>query len=326
MSSEYIQNLRYKLQKRVRKLNSADYNLFHHYLKQFWNFLSQNTLFKEILKEIEDKYKECEKNAEKILEGKLSIEHEEGLQIGNSYFVIKSCVESEDRKKEIMICCPSLTTKFDESIDHFREMFLEPFYEYIDEQLDEQNLVLNFLLRYKKKTEWFTRKVLYEKMETEKNNGETRIEERVLSPDLYEYLFDQGIDFQIEPKIATGRPDLVIEEMKKELVADCKIYHEGSKVNISNGISQVYTYLQDTGKQFGYLIIFNPSEKTLIFDVKNQTQPLPHIKIGNKTIFLMIVDINLNKLTASKQKTKDIITISEKDLLKPTTDSPNTPS
>ena len=40
MNAEYVQNLRYKLQKRVRRLHSTGAQGFHIGLKQFWGFLT----------------------------------------------------------------------------------------------------------------------------------------------------------------------------------------------------------------------------------------------------------------------------------------------
>jgi hypothetical protein len=36
MNPDYVQNLRYKLQKRFRRLNAAGWEIFHYALKQFW--------------------------------------------------------------------------------------------------------------------------------------------------------------------------------------------------------------------------------------------------------------------------------------------------
>jgi hypothetical protein len=315
MNSEYIQHLRYKLQKRVRKLESTDVLfMFHYGLKRFFNFLEKNPVFSSLLSSINPQELNCEENAKKIVAKKESLAFDNELeQALTSYFVLKQYAESNNDRDLPTIMLSYGFSK--NTIDYFRDYFLEPFYEYLDEQLDEQTLVLNFLLRYKKKVEWFNKSLLFKKIEEARKDKENRIEEKVLSPHLYEYLFDQGIEFQVEPKTSTGRPDLVIDEMRKELAADSKIYDPKNKSYISKGVSQVYTYLQDTGKQFGYFIVFNPSEKMLEFSIDEQTNPLPHLQIGNKTIFLMTVDINPNRKTASKRSMKDIDVLTEKELL-----------
>jgi hypothetical protein len=38
MDSDYVQSVRYKLQKRFRRLNGADWKIFPSYVRQFWDF------------------------------------------------------------------------------------------------------------------------------------------------------------------------------------------------------------------------------------------------------------------------------------------------
>ena len=53
MDSEYIQSVRYKLQKRLKRLNSADFQGFHFTLVQVWGFLQENDITKGILDDLE---------------------------------------------------------------------------------------------------------------------------------------------------------------------------------------------------------------------------------------------------------------------------------
>ena len=53
MDKAYVQNLRYKLQKRVRRLNSTEHQLFPNLLKHFWGFLKNYPVFLGIIEEIE---------------------------------------------------------------------------------------------------------------------------------------------------------------------------------------------------------------------------------------------------------------------------------
>ena len=67
MNSEFVQNLRYKLQKRVRRLNAAEYQVFHFYLKQFWGFLQAHEIFTGIVQDLARHYPEAETEADKIV-------------------------------------------------------------------------------------------------------------------------------------------------------------------------------------------------------------------------------------------------------------------
>ena len=53
MDTGFIQNLRYKLQKRVRKLNSMQWEYFHLGLVQFWKFLQSHSVYKGIIEDLE---------------------------------------------------------------------------------------------------------------------------------------------------------------------------------------------------------------------------------------------------------------------------------
>jgi len=52
MNSEFVQNLRYKLQKRVRRLNSAEHQAFHFCLRQFWGYLQAHEIFTGIMQDL----------------------------------------------------------------------------------------------------------------------------------------------------------------------------------------------------------------------------------------------------------------------------------
>ena len=62
MNAEYIQNLRYKLQKRVRRLNSMEYQVFHFSLKQFQGFLKSYPIFVGILDDLERSVESAKSN------------------------------------------------------------------------------------------------------------------------------------------------------------------------------------------------------------------------------------------------------------------------
>ncbi|HZE87025.1 MAG TPA: hypothetical protein VE090_02345 [Methylomirabilota bacterium] len=67
MNAEYTQNLRFKLQKRVRRLNSLDDTRFHFVLKQFWGFLHEHPVFVGVLKDLELRYPTLSEQIGKML-------------------------------------------------------------------------------------------------------------------------------------------------------------------------------------------------------------------------------------------------------------------
>lgn len=317
MNSEYVQNLRYKLQKRYRRLNSADHTTFHFALKQFWGFLKSYPMVAGILEDMERRYAPGEAEAERI------VNHREGLlfedeteNAGTSYFVIKKCVESDDQMKEIGIgTLYSSQGEYNELVDVFRSIFAEPFYEYIDEQLDDQRAILALLRRYKQKCEWFQRDKLFQLWQSDTIRGE-----KLLSLQLYEYLHDQGMDILIEPASVSGEVDLIAAQKTEDpLIADAKIFNPDKgkgKDYIARGFNQIYLYTLDYNEPFGYLIIFKTCEEDLRFALANKTQSTPFVMHNNKTVFLVTVDICPHETSASKRGLLKTVEITEQDLIR----------
>ena len=94
MDSEYLQLLRYKLQKRLKKLNSAPFTSFHGTLVQSWWFLQENEITRAILEELERRSGEHENGANLTIGGQYQIGDTEAENDGICYWVVKKCVLS----------------------------------------------------------------------------------------------------------------------------------------------------------------------------------------------------------------------------------------
>lgn len=317
MNTEYVQNLRYKLQKRVRRLNSMEHQVFHFSLKQFWGFLKNYSIFSGILDDLERRYSTIKPEAEKI------VKESQPLVFGNelenaavAYFVVKKCVESENQMAEVNVGkAYGHESKYNEILEYFKSLFLEPLYEYLDEQLDDQRATLALLRRYKHKCEWFQRELLFNLWEEDPTKGEKH-----LALHLYEYLHEQGLDFAIEPSSASGEADLVTAQKSDDpLIADAKIFNlekgKGPEY-IARGFNQIYLYTLDYNEPFGYLVIYKTSGEDLKFALANQTQSTPFVVHNNKTIFLVTVDIFPHQTSASKRGPLKTVEITEQDLIR----------
>jgi hypothetical protein len=317
MNSEYIQNLRYKLQKRVRRLNStSDHQLFHYALKQFWGFLKNYPVFVGILDDLQCRSSSSEAEADKIINSSQGQVFDSELEsVAASCFVIKKCVESESQMVEVKVGRAYGGSKVSDNLENFKSLFLEPLYEYIDEQLDDQKVILALLRRYKHKCEWFQREQLFGLWEADTSRGEKQ-----LALHLYEYLHDQGLDFTIEPSSASGEADLVAAQKSDyPLIADTKIFNpEKGKTPeyIAKGFNQIYIYTLDYNEPFGYLIIYNTSGLDLRFALVNQEQATPFVVHNNKTIFLITIDIYPHETSASKRGALKTIEITEDNLVR----------
>ena len=307
--------MRYKLQKRVRRLKSSEPRLFCSVLGQFWDFLKANPVFWGVLKDLRHRNTECEKTAIDLVDNKKRLFFDtETENIAVSYFILKKCVE--DRKEYPIGIVKTYFPRKNaiESIESFCDMFVEPLYEYIDEQIDDQRAMLNLLGRYKHKCEWFNKRNLYDLW-----NGETQRGERLLKENLFEYLHDQGVDFTIEEESASGKPDLTARLGNNDyIIVEVKIFDPGKskdKNYIIKGFNQLYRYTKDFNEPFGYYIIFNSSKENLSFSLPLQKQVMPFIIHDNKTIFIITIDIYSERKKASKEGALKTTEIKENDLI-----------
>lgn len=324
MNNEYIQSLRYKLQRRVRSLNSAESAIFYYKLQQFWTFLQSYLVFKSCLDMLEIEYDYINPKIEEFLKHEYRTEAMQSLDFKNelehvafSYFYIKHILFKMKGSADNIVHSIMFTLEKenpDEGCNCFVEFFVEPLYDYLDEQMDDNKAILAFLQKYKRKCEWFHRQRLYELWENETQKGEN-----ILAQDLYEYLFDQGIEFVIEPSSVSGEVDFIASQTSEQkLIADAKIFNPDKskgKSYIASGFNQIYQYALDYNEPLGYLIIFNTSDKRLSFSLTNQNQETQFVIHNNKIIFLLCIDIYPDFPSASKRGNLETIEITEKDLI-----------
>lgn len=315
MDGDYIQNLRYKLQKRVRRVNSCDWQVFHFVLKQFWGFLNSQPIFVGMLQELEARTQSIVDEVEKIFSSRNAIVFDsEEENAAASYLVIRRCAESDNQKIEITIAHNYRTERMhSDALEAFRDVFIEPLYEYLDENLDDSGFILALLRKYKHKAEWFQRKTLYDLWADDTQRGE-----KILALDLYEYLYDRGVEFSIEPTSASGEVDLVAAQASPEpLIADAKIFNpqKGKGLTyIAKGFRQIYTYTLDYNEPVGYLVIFKTCEEDLKLSFANQSQSTNFVQHNNKTIFFLAIDIFPYNTSASKRGKLEYLELTEDDL------------
>jgi hypothetical protein len=320
MDSEFIQALRYKLQRRVRRLNSTDYQLFHFSLKQFWGFLQKSIVILGIIEDLKARFPTQDKEVEPMFSEKHGdgglLWSDEDEHTAASIFIIEKCVKSDNQMIEVNIGQKySDASNYNEILESFKDNFLETAYDYIDEKLDDQRLLLGLLRKYKQKCEWFQRHHLYELC-----IQHTEIGEKILANHLYEFLHDQGIQFSIEPQSVSGEADLVsIQSGEDAIVADAKIFWPEKGKNISylcKGFNQVYLYTTDYNEPFGYLVVFNMSGKDLRFSLENYSLNFPFVVHNAKTIYFITIDLFPYETSASKRGKAESYIISEADLRK----------
>jgi len=316
MQSQIIQDLRHKLQKRIQRLNIENTEAFLIYLQRFWLFFDRQPVYVGIMNLLLTQYPEINSITERIFhgEGLLGDSEEEAAAIGyaflrklsNQAYVVKIY-------QFVPLYAQNVSSRNIPTI--IRSIFLQPFYDYVDEQLNDQTIVLNLLIRYKHRSEWFHADHLRTLM-----NNNTRKSENQLALNLYSYLHDQGLDFSIEPSSISGEIDIIAAQSTEDpLLADAKIFDGGSrgKNYIRKAFNQIYTYTQQYNEPFGYLVIFKATDKDLCFSLSSKSSSIPVVTYNHKSIFLLTIDIHKNPKPVSQRKPLRVLTITEEELIKP---------
>lgn len=191
-------------------------------------------------------------------------------------------------------------------------------YPHLDNVIDEQFAVLSILRKYKQRSEWYRRAQLRAMADggfAGRSTGELS-----LMMDLYEFVFDQGVDFYVESKSASGRADLVSAEAAggRRLVLDGKYIrprHGEAAVRkiVAQGLRQVSEYCRDQSQSIGYLLVYVNQDLNVQLGAK--PSPFPEIEVGSVTISCIWVNIFGYALPASKRPPPRVQNISRPELL-----------
>jgi hypothetical protein len=312
MDPRIIQNLRYKLQKRVSRLHAIDTdNGFIFTLPQFWRFFDRQPIFIGIIQELLTQFPDIERDVDRIFAGEALYGETEEEAAALGYKVLRRLTDPDNELQKVGIAYRRASRSYP-AREAIIEIHLEPFYEYVDEQLDDQRAALALLVRYKHRSEWFHHERLWQL-----STKDTRNAEKSLALDLYAYLYDQGIDFNIETESIRGRIDLIAaQETDDPLLLDAKIFDNGSrdKYYIRKAFCQIYTYTQHFNEAFGYLIIFNTSGKDLRLSLQ-QSGGTPVLVHNHKTIFFVLVDIFPHEKPVSQRSPLKVVEITEEEFI-----------
>lgn len=139
MDSNLLQTLRYKLQKRLKRINTADYQIYHSIVGQTVRFLTEIKAVQGILADLERRVPSADADSERLAAGKLVASDTELERVALAYALLKRMVASDDPKAEALVGLSfSHSSKFAEGVQFFTEQFIEPLFDYIDETLDDR--------------------------------------------------------------------------------------------------------------------------------------------------------------------------------------------
>ena len=318
MHTEYLQSLRYKLQKRVRRVRSSGWQQYILASLHFWSFFDSEETLTAIAEELQVRFPNAPALAAKIVEeiprGMFRFADNESEWAAVAYSILRQFTKQGNSRAARTFVPIQSGNGFDEYLAAFNTFYLDPFYEYVDERLDDPRFILGQLVRFKHLCEWFRRRELFDLWSNDTQRGE-----KLLAKKLYEFLFTEGIRVHIEPWSISGEADMVSsQEGPERLVAEAKIFNtERSKGAdyIAQSFRQIYLYTLDHNEPIGYLVIFNTDKKQLRFAVSGKAEPVPYVVINHKTIFFLVIDIFPYDTTASERPKPEIVEITEAQIV-----------
>jgi hypothetical protein len=310
-----LRDLRLKVRTRRSNICSCGHREFLPLSKQFFSFLAANPLLTSVIAELLARHP---KSIEEANTPNTSLQvyggtAEEAATI--AYTKWKRFSEQERLQEFYNHTFGS--DGVDGALSRYRDWYVEPLFEFLDEVLEDSNIILGTLMRYKCKVEWYRRQELQRLFAENTSQGE-----RTLAKHMYEYLFDQGIPFHVEPQSASGRPDVIaLDDSEHKYVGDAKVFDASGRgaTYIKKGLFQVYQYCCDYNEAVGHLIVFNVSNKHLHFNFPSGADGIPRFEYNHKTIFVTVIDIYEHEGTASTRGIPDTVTISSDDVVREAT-------
>jgi hypothetical protein len=189
----------------------------------------------------------------------------------------------------------------EDSIDVLREIALRDLYEYLDEHLDGVNALNGLMLKYEQNAKWFQRQQLRDII-ANRLEGETG--ERALALHLQQYIFNQGVEFVVEPASPSGKADLVLRDATgKYVIIDAKYIRARASRSevvskIAEGFKQVARYCDDFKQPEGFLAVFVNDDIDIQLPLE-QSSGYYYFKVGGHIIYYVEINIS-DRPSASK--------------------------
>jgi hypothetical protein len=311
-----FQDLRVRLQTRRNNVANADHLVFSNELTFFLQFIKTNPFLNNLLKEIPLYPDSVDKLAKEIEKGTIRFPRSELEKVSKCKSILEwGSEEIFSRRCAIFARYFARSSNYNDCKNAFVEVYLNPFYDYLDEHIVDCDSVLYLLWKFKHRCEWFDRSRLHQLYINNTSDGEN-----LLKQDLQKFLFDQGIDYPFsEPLSPSGRTDIVADlQSKNPLVLELKLFDsERSKDKnwVRKGFRQILQYAKDYNKSTGYLVVLNLVDTELFFKPKKETDWPPRINVGDKTLFLITINLKPIEISASKQTSIETEEIDEDFLL-----------
>ena len=322
MYNVLIDSLIQNLLRQQKRIQDVEYNQTLHFcVVRLIKFISENVELSGIVEELKTQTEGEEQvsvAAHILISGNGAQDFDDEKQfVLRSYLVLEACAQSnvgvENQASKAVSLEPS---RISINRQAFSSIYLEPVISYLIDKLQNRQNLLAALIKYKQKVEWFQRSFIRDQIS---QHGDSRIEEKVLNPRVYEYLHDAGIEFYIEPhsQESRGRPDFVsVQSSEPKLVLDGKYLDttDTAKQKIVEAYSQVYRYTHDFSRPDGYIVLFKNFGEDIGFSFPTSDFDLPVVTRNGKKIYFVVVNIS-EATPPSQSGTLREIQIAEKDLI-----------
>ena len=303
-----LKNLREKLSTRRAVIASSSYKDLLTQSWQFFAFLDSNPVLKSMTAEL------LARNQQSIREATTTAPHKrvagETTEKAAAIGLVKWRAFANQDDPRSFYVSSEMANGIEQAAEFFKEWYVNPVFLYFEETLGDFDVILALLIRYKHKVEWYRRKDVLDLYAGKTATGEDNVKQH-----MFEYLFDQGLQFHKEPSSASGQPDAVIlDDSGRPLITEAKIFTGQNKPSIKDGFYQAYWYCVDYSESLGYLIVFNVSDRQLEIKIESDTEGIPRWTYNHKTIFVVQIDVHPHEETASGRGISDTVTITEDEL------------
>ena len=315
------QNLRPKLRERFSRLRGLDGVSYADECRYLLNFIQSNSYCNGLLAELEVStsidvlawINARDKNPH------LAFPETEEERARICYRLLRIGVEAQKPLDQYLQCGRwfGRRTTSDQLLRQCTEGILKPLIDFLCDSIDDEENLFHLIERFKWKCEWFRREELFAKYRNNPRTGESD-----LTDELRASLFDAGIDFPFsEPESPSGKADTVAYPgTPSPLVLEAKVYdpERGKRTsNLRQGFHQVFRYAEDYQSSVGYLVIFNCSNEELVMTPEVGTEPQYPVRIdhGGKTFFVITINLNPDRPSASKEDPSTRATVLYKQLV-----------
>jgi hypothetical protein len=314
-----LTDLRVKLRNRRSRIASCGVGDFLPLTKQCFTFLRTNPVLKSVVAELLARNKNIASEVQAAT-GNTRVYGDTAEEAATVAYLTWQAFAAQDDIHNFYQVAFGGYGELDERLGLYRDWYVEPLFDFLDETLDDANVVLATLIRYKQKVEWYRRGEVLAKYTEDTSRGERNVKQH-----MFEFLFDQGLAFHVEPVTASGEPDVVsLHDSQYKFIGEIKIFDpDGSRgaAYIKKAFYQAYQYCLDYNEPIAYLIVFNVTRRQLRVELPTDKEGLPRWEYNSKTIFLIVIDLYEHEGTASTRGIADTVTIVASDLIREVAES-----